>query len=67
MQSKTSEYKNAHRKYDEAEKGIRSIAIGHRKLFENIDNLSIDEVESMISTFTRDIKTIRNNLQEIGS
>jgi hypothetical protein len=67
MQSKTSEYKNAQRKYDEAEKGIRSIAIGHRKLFENIDNLSIDEVESMISTFTRDIKTIRNNLQEIGS
>jgi hypothetical protein len=67
MQSKTWEYKNAQRKYDEAEKGIRSIAIGHRKLFENIDNLSIDEVESMISTFAKDIKTIRNNLQEIGS
>jgi hypothetical protein len=67
MQSKTWEYKNVQRKYDEAEKGIRSIAIGHRKLFENIDNLSIDEVESMISTFAKDIKTIRNNLQEIGS
>jgi hypothetical protein len=67
MQSKTWEYKNAERKYDEAEKGIRSIAIGHRKLFENIDNLSIDEVESMISAFAKDIKTIRNSLQEIGS
>jgi hypothetical protein len=67
MQSKAWEYKNAQRKYDEAEKGIRSIAIGHRKLFENIDNLSIDKVESMISAFAKDIKTIRNNLQEIGS
>jgi hypothetical protein len=67
MQSKTWEYKNVQRKYDEAEKGIRSIAIGHRKLFENIDNLSIDEVESMISAFAKDIKTIRNSLQEIGS
>jgi hypothetical protein len=67
MQSKTWEYKNAQRKYDEAEKGIRSIAIGHRKLFENIDNLSIDEVESMIRAFAKDIKTVRNNLQEIGS
>ena len=66
MQSKTSEYMNAQLKYDEAEKGIRSIATGHRKLLENIDKLSVDEVESMISTFAKDIKTIRNNLQEIG-
>jgi hypothetical protein len=57
---------NAQLKYDEAEKGIRSIATGHRKLLENIDKLSVDEVESMISTFAKDIKTIRNNLQEIG-
>ena len=67
MQSKTSEYMNAQLKYDEAEKGIRSIATGHRKLLENIDKLSVDEVESMISTFAKDIKTIRNNLQELGS
>ena len=60
MQSKTSEYVNAQRKYDEAEKGIRRIATGHRKLFENIDRLSVDEVESMISTFAKDIKIIRN-------
>jgi hypothetical protein len=67
IQSKASEYVNVQRKYDEAEKGIRSIAAGHRKLFENIDRLSVDEVESMISAFAKDIKTIRNNLQAIDS
>ncbi len=67
MQSKTSEYVNAQRKYDEAEKGIRSIATGHRKLLENIDKLSVDEVESMISTFAKDIKSIRESLQKLGN
>jgi len=67
VQAKTSEYMSVQRKYDEAEKGIKSIAAGHRKLLENIDKLSIDEVQSMISTFAKDIKTIRNNLQELGS
>ena len=67
VQAKTSEYMSVQRKYDEAEKGIKSIATGHRKLLENIDKLSIDEVQSMISTFAKDIKTIRNNLQELGS
>lgn len=67
MQSKTSEYVNAQRKYDEAEKGLRSIATGHRKLLENIDKLSVDEVESMISTFAKDIKSIRESLQKLGN
>jgi hypothetical protein len=67
MQFKASEYKSAQRKYDEAEKGIKSIATGHRQLLNNIDTLSADEVESMISTFAKDIKTIRENLQELGS
>jgi hypothetical protein len=67
MQSKVSEYANAQRKYDEAEKGIRNIASGHKKLLENIDKLSVDEVESMISTFAKEIKIIRINLQAIDS
>jgi hypothetical protein len=67
MQSKTSEYKSAQRKYDGAEKGIKSIAAGHSQLLENIDKLSVDEIESMISTFAKDIKTLRENLQELGS
>lgn len=67
MQSKASEYKSVQRKYDEAEKGIKSIAAGHRQLLENIDKLSAHEVESMISAFAKDIKTIRENLQELGN
>ena len=67
VQSKISEYAIVQRKYNEAEKGLRSIAAGHRKLLENIDKLSVDEVESMISAFAKDINTIRNNLQTIDS
>jgi hypothetical protein len=67
VQSKTLEYKCAQRKYTEAEKGIKNIATGHRQLLENIDKLSVDEVESMISTFAKEIKTIRESLQELGS
>jgi len=67
VQSKTLEYKNVELKYDEAEKGIKSIADGHRKLFENIDKLSNEEVKTMINNFAKDIKTIRENLQKIRS
>jgi len=66
-QSKTAEYKNVELKYDEAEKGIKSIADGHKKLLENIDKLSSEEVKAMISNFAKDIKTIRENLQKIRS
>jgi len=65
VQSKTSEYRNAQLKYDDAEKGIKTIAEGHRKLLENIDKLSKDEVKTMISRFAKDIKTIRENLQTV--
>ncbi|KUG24649.1 hypothetical protein ASZ90_005523 [hydrocarbon metagenome] len=64
-QSKTAEYKQVELKYDEAEKGIKSIADGHRKLFENIDKLSNEEVKSLIGNFAKDIKTIRENLQKV--
>jgi t-SNARE complex subunit (syntaxin) len=67
VQSKTLEYKNVELKYDEAEKGIKSIADGHRKLLENIDKLSNEEVKTMINNFAKDIKTIRENLQKIRS
>jgi hypothetical protein len=64
-QSKSAEYMNAQQKYDDAEKGIKSIAEGHKRLLENIDKLSSDEVKAMISKFAKDIKTIRKNLQTI--
>jgi len=65
VQSKTSEYRNAQLKYDDAEKGIKIVAEGHKQLLENIDKLSKDEVKTMISRFAKDIKTIRENLQTV--
>jgi len=67
LQSKESEYDSAGKKYDEAEKGIKSISTGHTRLLENVDRLSADEIEGIISTFAEDIKTIRKNLLAIGS
>ena len=65
VQSKTSEYRNAQLKYDDAEKGIKTVAEGHKQLLENIDKLSKDEVKAIISKFANDIKTIRENLQTV--
>jgi hypothetical protein len=65
VQSRTLEYKNAQLKYDEAEKGIKGVAEGHKKLFDNIDRLSKNEVKDMISKCARDIKAIREHLQTI--
>ncbi len=62
LQSKVSEYDGAEKRYDEAEKGIKSISMGHTRLFENTDRLSADEIEDMINTFAKDINTIRKNL-----
>ena len=67
VQSKSSEYENAQLKYDDAEKGIKSVADGHKKLLEKLDSLSSNEAKAMISKFAKDIKTIRENLQTIRS
>jgi len=56
VQAKTAEYKNVELKYDEAEKGIKSIADGHRILFENIDKLSNEEVKHNQTSLTKTIK-----------
>jgi len=66
LQSKVSEYDGAEKRYDEAEKGIKSISMGHTRLFENADRLSADEIEDMINAFAKDINTIRKNLMVIG-
>lgn len=67
VQSKTSEYKVAQQKYDDAEKGIKSIAEGHKRLLENVDKLSTDEAKAVISKFADDIKTVRENLHALRS
>lgn len=67
VQSKSSEYENAQLKYDDAEKGIRSVADGHKKLLENIDKLSSNEAKALIGKIAKDIKAVRENLQTIRS
>jgi hypothetical protein len=65
VQSKESEYDKLEHKYDDAKNGIRLIANGHKKLFENIDKLSDDNVKSTIKNFAKDIMIIRDNLQSV--
>lgn len=62
-QARSSEYNRVQEKYAEAEKGIKSIAEGHKKLLENIDNLSKSEVRSQIRRITQDIKSVSEQLQ----
>ena len=65
LQSKIQEYQLADSLYAEAEKGIKRIQEGHRALVEHADRLSSEEAKTVISTFTKEIKAIRNNLQTI--
>lgn len=64
-QAKRAEYRNAELLFDEAERGINSIAEGHRRLLDNINNLSGEQLKAVISRFARDIKTVRNNLNAV--
>lgn len=65
LQAKTREYELAEARYGEAERGLRSIREGHRKLVENAERLSSDEARAVIERFTKDIQTIRKNLQTL--
>jgi hypothetical protein len=67
MQSKSSEYQTVKRKYAEAERGLKSIAEGHRKLAENIDQLSSHQMKALIEQFASDIQSVREKLNTIGS
>lgn len=67
LQEKEAEYHEARHQYDEAAKGIRSMAEGHRQLLANLDRLSSEEVKAMISKFAQDIKSIRENLGTVRS
>ena len=66
VQAKTLEYKTVQAKYIDAEQGIKSVAEGHKKLLDNIDRLSSDDVKTLMSKVTKDIKVIRESLQRAG-
>jgi hypothetical protein len=67
VQSKSSEYQAAKRKYPEAERGLRRIAEGHKSLAENIDKLSDQQTKTLIDSFAKEIQTVRENLETLGS
>jgi hypothetical protein len=67
VQSKSSEYQTVKRKYAEAERGLKRIAEGHRKLAENIDRLPSPQMKALIEQFAGDIQSVREKLDTIGS
>jgi hypothetical protein len=62
--NKSTEYKLIDKRYELALQGLTKVALGHQKLRENLNNLSRDEVRSMIANYGRDLRMIRDNLSE---
>jgi hypothetical protein len=60
--NKSTEYKLVDKRYDLALQGLTKVALGHQKLRENLNNLSREEVRSMIANYGRDLRMIRDNL-----
>jgi hypothetical protein len=62
--NKSVEYKLIDKRYDLALQGLTKVALGHQKLRENLNNLSREEVRSMIANYGRDLRLIRANLNQ---
>jgi len=65
VQSKEAEYRAVAHRYEDAEQGIERIAEGHRKLVENIDDLTSKAVRDSIKRFAKDIKAIRKDINKL--
>ncbi|MBV1787515.1 hypothetical protein KQ940_05540 [Marinobacterium sp. D7] len=65
LQSKEAEYRAAQPRYEAAARGGERIAEGHRKLVENIDDLTSQAARDSIKRLARDIKAIRKSIQAI--
>jgi hypothetical protein len=62
--SKSQEYKLVDKRYDMALQALNKVSEGHRKLRENLNNLSSAEVRSMLAKYARDLRQIRDNLAD---
>ncbi|GAB3472460.1 hypothetical protein GCM10027321_45520 [Massilia terrae] len=60
--NKSEEYKLIDKRYDMALQGLTKVALGHQKLRENLNKLSREEVRSMIASYGRDLRKIRDKL-----
>lgn len=60
--NKATEYKLIDRRYELALQGLTKVALGHQKMRENLGKLSSDEVRRLLTTYGRDLRTIRDGL-----
>lgn len=64
-QQKMTEYSAIEPKYEMLDKAISNIAEGHKKLFDNVNQLDADEVKKQIDTITLQLKFINANLKAL--
>ena len=60
--NKATEYKLIDRRYELALQGLTKVALGHQKMRENLGKLSSNEVRRLLTTYGRDLRTIRDGL-----
>ncbi|MGI4717697.1 MAG: hypothetical protein ACRYGO_14205 [Janthinobacterium lividum] len=60
--NKATEYKLIDRRYELALQGLTKVALGHQKMRENLGKLSSDEMRRLLTTYGRDLRTIRDGL-----
>ena len=61
---KSSEYKLIDKRYALALQGLTKVSLGHQKMRENLHNMSGDEVRRTLSGFGRDLRLIRDALND---
>ncbi len=71
MQTKTREYQAVQRRYGALEKGLMAMALGHKALLDNIDQLDHESTRAAVQEFTAQIRTSNtllaaNDLDEIA-
>ncbi|MGZ8320237.1 MAG: hypothetical protein ACXWVD_14140, partial [Telluria sp.] len=62
--NKSTEYKLIDKRFALAQQGLTKVSLGHQKLRENLNNLSSDEVRHTLAAFARDLRMIRDGLNE---
>lgn len=62
--SKSSEYRLLDRRYDLAQQGLIKVSQGHKKLRENLANLSGPEIRSALAKFASDLRMIHNAMND---
>lgn len=62
--SKSSEYRLLDRRYDLAQQGLVKVSQGHKKLRENLANLTGLEIRSALAKFASDLRMIHNAMND---